>query len=221
MAQSLHSCIVLDRSGSMESCRTDALGAVNSFLRQMKEDKASDTRVTLIIFDSDSIDVIRDKVPVGTCAELKPEEYQPRASTPLFDAVGRGVSLLDASAKTGERQSLAIMTDGMENASREYNRETLKRLLDRKQKEDGWLITYLGADHDAWDQAAAMGLQAGNVASYSKSKLSSTADALYARQARYMAAPSPVQDAMSGGYTDEERASIDDDTPPSKTKKKH
>ena len=89
MAQKVHVGIVLDRSGSMEDCRTDAIGAVNSYLRQVKDDQDMEASISLITFDSQSIDVIRDKAPAGSCAELAASEYQPRASTPLLDAVGQ------------------------------------------------------------------------------------------------------------------------------------
>src|SRR5262245_19475693 len=79
----------------MENCRTDAIGAVNSYLRQVKDDKEIHASISLITFDSQSIDVIRDKAPAGSCAEMAASEYQPRASTLLLDAVGYGVALLD------------------------------------------------------------------------------------------------------------------------------
>jgi hypothetical protein len=157
VAQKVHVGIVLDRSGSMEDCRTDAIGAVNSYLRQVKDDKDIEASISLITFDSQSIDVIRDKTPAGSCAELAASEYQPRASTPLLDAVGHGVALLDKRKEPGERCILAVMTDGLENASREYTKETIKALLDRKQKEEGWLVLYLGADHDAGHRRARWG----------------------------------------------------------------
>src|SRR5690606_1519811 len=113
MAQKVHACIVLDRSGSMEDCRTDAIGAVNSYLRQMKEDKDQDGRISLVIFDSEGIDTIRDRAPARSCAELVAAEYQPRAATPLLDAVGKGAALLDDRSDKDERRVLAIMTDGL------------------------------------------------------------------------------------------------------------
>ena len=79
MAQKVHIGIVLDRSGSMEDCRTDAIGAVNSYLRQVRDDAEMEARVSLIIFDSQGIDTIRDRVPARGCAELAAQEYQPRA----------------------------------------------------------------------------------------------------------------------------------------------
>jgi hypothetical protein len=208
VAQKVHVGIVLDRSGSMEDCRTDAIGAVNSYLRQVKDDNDMEARISLVIFDSQGIDVIRDAVPAGGCAELAPSEYQPRASTPLLDAVGHGVALLDKSKQTGERCILAVMTDGLENASREYTKETIKALLDRKQKEEGWLVLYLGAGHDAWAQASAMGLHAGNVASFDKSALASSVGSMGKRAKRYALAPDPAAEAAAGGFTAGERADM-------------
>ena len=210
VAQKVHVAIVLDRSGSMEDCRTDAIGAVNSYLRQVKTDKDMEASVSLIIFDSQSIDVIRDKVPAGDCAELGADEYQPRAQTPLLDAVGHGVGVLERRKQVGERSILAVMTDGLENASTEFTRETIKALLDRKQKEEGWLVLYLGAGHDAWAQAGAMGLRAGNVASFAKQQVGASMAAIGSRGKRYAMAPVAAQDAEEGGFTAEERAQMDD-----------
>jgi hypothetical protein len=208
MAQNVHVGIVLDRSGSMEDCRADAIGAVNSYLRQVKDDKEQNASVSLIIFDSQGIDVIRDRVPIASCAELGSEEYQPRAQTPLLDAVGHGAALLDKREEPGERTVLAIMTDGQENASREYTKETIKALLDRKQKEEGWLVLYLGAGHDAWDQASAMGLYAGNVAAFSKRHVMASMASVATRARRYAVAEKPAEEAATGGFTDQERAGM-------------
>jgi hypothetical protein len=210
VAQKVHVAIVLDRSGSMEDCRTDAIGAVNSYLRQVKDDKDMEALVSLLIFDSQGIDLIRDHVPVGSCAELASEEYQPRASTPLLDAVGHGVNALDKRKEPGARSILAVMTDGLENASREYTKETIKALLDRKQKEDGWLVLYLGAGHDAWAQAGAIGLHAGNVASFSKQAMGRSMASMSMRAKRYAMAPDAAAEAASGGFTDRERADMQD-----------
>lgn len=211
MTKKVHVCIVLDRSGSMETCRTDAIGAVNSYLRQLKDDKEMHARVSLIIFDSGSIDTIRDRVPAATCPELAPAEYEPRASTPLLDAVGRGVGVLDNGSDKDDRRILAVMTDGLENASREFTKESLKALLDRKQKEEGWLVLYLGADHDSWSQAQQLGFAHGNVANFSKGNFNQTVGATYARSARYVASDEPARAYMSDGFTPEERESMIED----------
>ena len=89
MTEKASICVVLDRSGSMESCRSDALGAVNSYLRQVRDDETIDGTVSVIIFDSESIDCIRDRCSATTCPPLEDSEYEPRGMTPLLDAVGQ------------------------------------------------------------------------------------------------------------------------------------
>ena len=152
--------------------------------------------------------LLRDHVPAGSCAELASEEYQPRASTPLLDAVGHGVTVLDKRKEPGARSILAVMTDGLENASREYTKETIKALLDRKQREDGWLVLYLGAGHDAWAQAGALGLHAGNVADFAKEAVGGTMAAVATRARRYAMATDAEEEARSGGFTDRERSGM-------------
>jgi hypothetical protein len=141
----------------------------------------------------------------GSCVELAVSEYQPRASPSLLDAVGHGVALLDKRKEPGEHCILAVMTDGLENASREYSKETIKALLDRKQKEEGWLVLYPGAGHDAWTQARAMGLHAGNVAAFDQQATGVSMAAIGARSKRYAMA---ADEAASGGFTDGERAGM-------------
>lgn len=189
----------------MEDCRADAIGAINSYLRQLRDDKEMKARITLVTFDSDSIDTIRDRVPAKSCAELTAEEYQPRASTPLLDAVGRGAGMLDSLSNKDEKRILAVMTDGLENASREFTKDRLKDLLDRKQREEGWLVLYLGAGHDSWSQAREMGIHPGNVADFDTTRLAATADAMYARAKRYAHASAFVAEATHGGFTSIER----------------
>ena len=208
MAQKVHVSIVLDRSGSMEDCRADAVGAVNSYLRQLKNDKDMEENISLIIFDSQSIDVIRDRAAAGSCAELDVSEYQPRSMTPLLDAVAYGAGVLDKRKEDGERCILAVMTDGLENASREHTKESIKALLDRKQKEEGWLVLYLGADHDAWSQAHGLGLHAGNVAAFDKAALMASMSSVGSRVKRYAMATNAANEAESGGFTERERSGM-------------
>jgi len=127
---------------------------------------------------------------------------------PLLDAVGHGVALLEKRKEAGERCILAVMTDGLENSSREYTKETIKALLDRKQKEEGWLVLYLGAGHDAWAQASAMGLHAGNVSAFDKRAIEASMAAFGARSKRYAMAADAADEAVLGGFTEEERADM-------------
>lgn len=206
--RNLYVHIVLDRSGSMEPCRRETVSTLNEYLSSLKSDQEIEARISLSTFDSESIDLIRDKVPVVNCQPLDEADYQPRAMTPLFDAVGSAVTEMDrAEKRPQERMALVILTDGMENASHEYTAGAVKKLIERKQDEDHWLVLYLGADHDAWSQGAQIGLRAGNTAEFSKDHVFKTAKTLYGSSARYMKADIEMaQDASA--FTDDERGEI-------------
>ena len=208
MVQKVHISIVLDRSGSMEAARGDAVNAVNGYLRQIRADTTMDARLSLVLFDSQSIDTIRDRLRVDVCPELTIEEYEPRGSTPLLDAVGYSVGILDCLSDKDERRIVAILTDGLENASREYTRAQLKDLLDRKQSEDGWLVLYLGAGHDSWSQARQIGIAARNTADFSMSALDETANVLHAVGKRFLAVPKGRFEAHGPGLTGDERSQL-------------
>jgi Mg-chelatase subunit ChlD len=206
MLKKVHISIVLDRSGSMEDARSDAVGAVNRYLGQVRADTAIDARLSLVIFDSQSIDTIRDRQPVSQCPDLTLDEYQPRGSTPLLDAVGYSVGILDCLSDPSERRIMAILTDGLENASRDYTREKLRALLDRKQAE-GWLILYLGAGHDSWGQAQQIGIRAGHTADFSMPAMGETADVLHAVGRRFLFGKSSPAHAITS-LTPDERARL-------------
>lgn len=208
MLQKVHISIILDRSGSMEEARAEAISTVNSYLRQVRADKTIEARLSLVIFDSQSIDTIRDRVAVNVCPEITLEEYQPRGGTPLLDAVGYSVGILDCLSDKDERRIMAILTDGLENSSREYTREKLKGLLDRKQKQDGWLVLYLGAGHDSWSQANRIGIAANHTADFSVHASVETASVLHALGSRFMAAPKGAPAARNVSLTADERARL-------------
>lgn len=209
MKQAVEICVVLDRSGSMENCRSDAIGAVNSCVRKIRADSEMDARVSVIIFDSQSIDCIRDRVKVGNCPDVSEAEYEPRAMTPLLDAVGHGAGRLAQDERADVRKILVIMTDGLENASREHTTESIAALLRRRQDKDGWLVVYLGADHDAWAQSSALGIRDGNVAALAKVSFAISSGVLYARSKRYSSAETP-EAGLDAGFSDEERDALKD-----------
>ena len=127
--RNLYVHIVLDRSGSMESCRRETVSALNEYLSSLKSDPEIKARISPSTFDSESIDLIRDKVSDENCPPLSEGDYQPRAMTPLFDAVGQAITKMDrAEKRPHERMALVILTDGLENASREYSADAVKNL---------------------------------------------------------------------------------------------
>lgn len=159
MPNNLYAHVVLDRSGSMESCRDSTIGAVNEYVNTLRAGGAS-ARLSLTLFDDIGIDLIHDNVRVEDVPPVTAETFVPRGMTPLNDAIGKTVVRIDAEPRReGERVALVILTDGLENASKEHTKESVRKLLESRQKEKGWLVLYLGANQDAWAEGAARGVK--------------------------------------------------------------
>lgn len=195
--------VLLDRSGSMESCRDPTIAAFNNYLDQLNEAWKTPTRLSLTTFDSHGIDLVVDAVPVANVTPLTRDTFVPRASTPLFDAVGVTVARIDsATIASGERVALVILTDGQENASREHTRDSIARLLEARHKDKGWLIMYLGANQDAWAEGAKMGLSRAQTIDYATDNVGMVLKAAARRTVAFMSAPAEAY----RDFTAEERA---------------
>jgi hypothetical protein len=160
-----HIAVILDRTGSMESIRDDTIGGFNAFLSEQKQQPGKAT-LTLVQFDSqDPYEVIHQVKTIKEVSELTRETYVPRASTPLLDAIGRGINDLEKSVadmKEDDRPSkvvLVVITDGQENASREFRRDQILKMINEKEKLHGWQFVFLSADLDAINDALAQGFQ--------------------------------------------------------------
>ena len=149
----VYNVIILDKSGSMSSIARQAVDGVNETIGSIKsvQEKNPDQKhiVTLVAFCGCEMKTIYDNVPVNEVAPLTDRDYRPCCMTPLYDAVGSTITRVHA-LKGNDDNSLAlvtIITDGYENASREFSLTALKSLID-SYKEQGWQFTYIGADHD-------------------------------------------------------------------------
>ena len=145
--------IVLDKSGSMSSIARQAIDGVNETIGSIKsaQEKNPDQEhmVTLVAFCGCEMRSIYDNVPVAEVQPLTDKDYCPCCMTPLYDAIGTTITRVHA-AKSQVSDSLAlvtIITDGYENASREYGHAAIRALIE-SYKEQGWQFTYIGADHD-------------------------------------------------------------------------
>ncbi len=159
--------LVVDRSGSMESIREDMQGGLNTLLA---EQAALEGRcfVTLAQFD-DSYELLADRTPI---TELKSYRLVPRGSTALLDAIGRTISTTKAwidELPEAERPRVlfTVITDGMENASREWSRQQVMDAVTARQGE-GWDFTFLGANQDAIEEGSKMGFSEGSSITYSE-----------------------------------------------------
>jgi hypothetical protein len=169
-----HMAVILDRTGSMESIRDDTIGGFNTFLEQQQAESGKAT-LTLVQFDSqDPYEELYKFTPVKEISPLTRETYVPRASTPLLDAMGRGINDLEKSvtdlpdSKRPSRIVMIIITDGQENASREFRKDQIEKMIREKQEKD-WQFVFLSADLAAIDDALSTGVQAASTMSFDKS----------------------------------------------------
>ena len=157
--------IILDRSGSMESIRRATVEGFNETLAGIKkaQEKFADTQehyVSLVTFCSCETKHVFDKTPVAEANPLKMEDYQPCCCTPLYDAMGITLTAMRRHVKESEDSVVVvtIITDGMENASHEYNGKTIKELVERLRGE-GWTFTYMGANQDSVEVAMKLSIR--------------------------------------------------------------
>jgi uncharacterized protein YegL len=151
--------IVLDRSGSMSSIREDMEGGLNQFFEEQKKEPGKCT-VTLAQFD-DKYEIVYEGTDIQ---EVPGASLVPRNSTALCDAVGRTINAvgkrLSDMLETDRpgRVIFLIITDGRENASKEFSRDEVKRLIEQQEKKYNWLFVYLGANQDSFAEAQGYGI---------------------------------------------------------------
>ena len=149
--------VVLDRSGSMQHAKADHEGGLRSFVNDQKSG-AGEVRFTLIQFDSvNPCEIIYDRAALD---DVKDITLIPRGWTPLLDAIGRAVEHLSKHNLTNV--VCMVVTDGMENASREWTRERIKARI-KELEGQGWTFLFLGANIDSVGEAAPMGFAASGV----------------------------------------------------------
>ena len=161
--QNLDLIFLIDRSGSMSGFEKDTIGGFNSFIERERK-KEFQTRVTTVLFD-DSYEMLYERKPIGEVSELTENEYWVRGCTALLDAIGKTINSLDR--KIDNKVLFVIMTDGLENASREYSKSQITNLINSH----SWEFIYIGADIDSYSEAGHIGIKKSRVANYSKSKV--------------------------------------------------
>jgi len=161
---------VLDRSGSMESCREAAIEGFNSFLQEQQRTEGL-AKLTLILFDDEYLAPI-DALPVAEILPLDNDGYVPRGSTALLDAIGRTIDELGARLAALPEQDrpmqviVAILTDGLENSSQNYTWRQIADAIKQQSEQYRWTFLFLGANQDAIATAAKMNIRAANAAAY-------------------------------------------------------
>ena len=161
---------ILDRSGSMSGLETDTIGGFNSMIEKQKNE-AGEALISTVLFDGVST-VIHDRVPVQEVKPMTETEYFAGGSTALLDAVGGAIHHIGnihkyaRSEDVPEHTLFVITTDGMENTSRRYDSETVKRMIERQKERYGWEFLFLGANIDAVETAGRFGIGADRAVNY-------------------------------------------------------
>jgi uncharacterized protein YegL len=167
---------ILDRSGSMGSMTNAAISGFNEFLKAQQatvddHGQPIPATFTLILFDHEYLP-IHNRAPIQTAEPLTLETYQPRGNTALLDAIGRTIDYIGsqlAATPEPERPSkviIAILTDGEENASRQFTMADISQRITHQTEAYQWEFLFLGANQDAIATAAHMGIQAHNSATF-------------------------------------------------------
>lgn len=152
--------VVLDRSGSMESIRKGTIEGFNTFLKEQKN-AAGEAFMTLVQFD-DQYQIDYKGVNVKHLEGLNTNNYVPRGSTALHDAIGKTINEYNS---LGRNVVFVIITDGLENASKEFNRHSVKAMIEQRTNQ-GWKFVYMGANQDAVLVGESMGVSRGQTMSY-------------------------------------------------------
>jgi hypothetical protein len=154
--------IVLDRSGSMASVRTDTIGGFNTFIEEQRK-QPGECAVSLVQFD-DSFEVLYTEKSVQDAPLLTPETFLPRGSTALLDAIGRTIVATGArlsaihEAMRPEKVIFVIITDGQENASKEFSKQQIADMIKLQRETYKWDFVFLGANQDAIAVGGSLGV---------------------------------------------------------------
>ena len=146
----VHNLIIVDESGSMSIIRKQAFVGMNETLQTVRkmQEKFPDIeqKVTLITFDSEHTKWHYDDVAAAKTKDLSWKAYRPCAATPLYDAIGKGVSKVNAQVNDGENVLVTIITDGEENSSEEWTLKMIRKLIEKLKKQN-WTFTLIGTDN--------------------------------------------------------------------------
>ena len=163
---------ILDRSGSMGGLESDTIGGYNSMLSKQKKEKTGKVSVTTVLFD-DQYELLYNQVPIEKVSPMTEEEYYVRGSTALLDAIGKTVMQVKANQDKKEIKDkvlFVIITDGMENASREYRADQIKKLIEERKEKNNWEFLFLGANIDAIGAAKDLGIDSSRAVRFKSDK---------------------------------------------------
>lgn len=161
---------ILDRSGSMSGLEADTIGGFNSMIEKQKKAEG-EALISTVLFDNVS-EVIHDRVDVRNIKPMTDDDYTVRGCTALLDAIGGAIHHIGNIHKYARAEDVpehtlfVITTDGMENASRFYDSEKVKEMIERQKQKYGWEFLFLGANIDAVETAKSFGISEDRAVNY-------------------------------------------------------
>ena len=161
---------ILDRSGSMAGLEADTIGGFNAMIEKQKQEEGG-CYVSTLLFDT-TVDVIHDRLPLDKVPALTDKEYYVRGCTALLDAVGRAIHHIGNIHKYARKEDVpektlfVITTDGMENSSRQYSYDKVKKMIEKQKEKYHWEFIFLGANIDAVETAARYGISEDRAVNY-------------------------------------------------------
>lgn len=161
---------ILDRSGSMSGLESDTIGGFNGMIKEQKAKKGK-CFVTTVLFDHEII-TLHDRLPLEKIRKMTEKDYQVRGCTALLDAIGSSIVHIDSIHRYAREEDVpdntvfVIITDGLENASREYSSKKVKDMIERKKKGFGWEFLFIGANIDAVETASHIGISHDRAVNY-------------------------------------------------------
>lgn len=161
---------ILDRSGSMGGLEKDTIGGYNSMITKQKEEEG-EAIISTVLFDNET-EVLHDRVSLDKIGPITDKEYYVRGSTALLDAVGGAIHHIGNVHKYAreedvpEKTLFIITTDGMENSSRQYSYDKVKKMVERQKEKYHWEFIFLGANIDAVSVANQFGVDKSRAVRY-------------------------------------------------------
>lgn len=161
---------IIDRSGSMSGLESDTIGGFNSMIAKQKRAEG-EALISTVLFD-DVSEVLHDRVNVKEIQSMTEHDYTVRGTTALLDAIGGAIHHIGNVHKYArledvpEHTMFIITTDGMENASRYYSSDKVKKMIEHQKEKYGWEFLFLGANIDAVETASHFGIGADRAVNY-------------------------------------------------------
>ena len=172
MANTLEIVFVIDSSGSMYGSESDIIGGFNSMIQEQRKN-GFEAYVSVVLFSSSS-EVLYDRVKLGDVKTMTARDYITGGSTALLDALGNAIDHIKTIHKYARKEDVptktmfVVMTDGEENASRDYNNKQIRRLVKRQQEKYHWEFIFMGADIDAFASARRIGIRQSRTVEFTK-----------------------------------------------------